>query len=265
MDFENKFLNLKPRLELFDNYVKNSLDRPIYRFIRFEHFLSMLINKKKWISQTTLWDDVYENFLGKVTFNYGKVPLSNRGYIYNFYGESWTMQNENDALWRIYSNDKKSIRIKSSIRKVIGCCTNEFDVNTESITYCTIGRVKYLTSNKINEWIKSFQNPILGSNVLLESLFIKRKEFEHEKEVRLIVHKKSDQSEESKGILRNHLLLKINLNEVVDEITFDPRLTNEEYFIFKNVIEKLGFKNKIKKSKLYDLDLPEINIQNFSN
>lgn len=260
MDFEERILNRKPRLELFDSYVSNNMDKPIFRFIRFEHFLSMLITNRKWISQTTLWDDVYENFLGKVIFKHGKVPMSYYGYIYNFYGECWTMQKENDALWRIYSNDKKSIRIKSSIRKVIESCENEFSVNSGLISFCTIGKVEYLSSNKINEWIKSFQKPILGTNVLLESLFIKRKEFEHEKEIRLIVHKKTNQTEESKGFMRNHLLLSINPNEIVDEVTFDPRINIEDYLILKNVVEKLGFKNKIKKSKLYDLNLPEMEI-----
>ncbi len=260
MDFEDRILNRKPRLELFDSYVSNNLDKPIYRFIRFEHFLSMLISNKKWISQTTLWDDVYENFLGKVIIKHGAVPISYYGYIYNFYGECWTMQNENDALWRIYSNDKKSIRIKSSIRKVIESCENEFSVNSELISYCTIGKVKYLTSKQINEWIKSNVKPLLGTFDLLKSLFIKRKEFIHEQEIRLMVYKKTNQTEESKGFMRNHLLLSINPNEIVDEITFDPRITIEDYLILKNVVEKLGFKNKIKKSKLYELNLPEMEI-----
>ncbi len=260
MDFESRFINRKTRLELFDNFVKHNLDKPIYRYIRFEHFLSLLINKRKWISQTKLWDDVYENFLGKVTFKYGKVPMSLYGYTYNFYGECWTMQNENDALWRIYSNDKRSIRIKSSIRKVIASCENDFFEHSGSISYCTIGQVKYLTNYEINNWIRSICKPIIFPNQLLESLFIKRKEFSHEKEIRLIVFKNSNPTEESKGIMHNHLMLKINPNDIFEEITFDPRLTEEEFDTLKRVVKEIGFKNQIKKSKLYNLDLPEITI-----
>jgi hypothetical protein len=91
-----------------------------------------------------------------------------------------------------------------------------------------------------------------------ESLFIKRKEFIHEKEVRLIIHKNIDQEDENRGIEKNHLKLQVQPNELIEEITFDPRLDDERFKTYKEVIEAMRFTNRVNRSRLYRFDQPII-------
>jgi hypothetical protein len=220
---------------------------PIYRYISFDNLLQLLRSKTLWIGQTKLWDDTYENFLANAKYQWGPTPVTYRVFIDGFYGQCWTLKKESDAMWRIYSHDKTGVRIKSTIKKVLEASFNEINFEPFSTRVRTIGRVKYLNPKKICDWV-NFQNcDLINNETLTESLFIKRSEFSHEKEIRLIVHKNHNQKDEI-----NHLKIKIQPNELIDEITFDPRLDKEKYLNYKMVIEKMGFTNRINKSKLYE-------------
>jgi hypothetical protein len=241
--------------------IKNKKYRvPIFRFIPFDYLLHLLRTETLWVGQTKLWDDTYENFLAKANYNFGKMNVSYMGFLPGFYGQCWTLQKETDALWRIYSHDKTGVRIKSRIDKVLGISLYEVNFKPFSTRLRAIGKVRYLKPKEIREWIKDNSFDIINANTLTESLFIKRKEFSHEKEIRLIIHKSIDQEDEDSGIERNHIKLQIRANELIDEITFDPRLDDEKFDTYKKVIESMGFTNKVNKSKLYEFEQPIIKI-----
>ncbi|MBP6302811.1 DUF2971 domain-containing protein [Candidatus Curtissbacteria bacterium] len=237
---------------------KKGYEVPIYRFIPFDHLLHLLRSENLWISQTKLWDDTYENFLAKARYQWGTTPVSYMGFVPGFYGQCWTLTKETDALWRIYSNNKTGVRIKSTIKKVLGASLNEVDFKPFSTRLRTIGKVRYLNPKEIHEWIEEQNSGLINDKTLTESLFIKRKEFIHEKEVRLIIHKNIDQEEESRGIERNHLQLQVQPNELLEEITFDPRLDDERFKTYKEVIESMGFTNQVNRSNLYRFEQPII-------
>ncbi|PCJ82774.1 MAG: hypothetical protein COA57_13090 [Flavobacteriales bacterium] len=235
-----------------------SYDVPIYRYIPFDYLLHLLRTHYLWVGPTKLWDDTYENFLTKAKFQWDSTPISYLGFLPGFYGQCWTLQKETDALWRIYSHDKKGVRIKSRINKVLGASINEANLKPLSTRIRIIGQIKYLSKNQIKKWIEKQNEKIINDKTLVESLFIKRKEFVHEKEVRLIIHKNIDEEEESKGIEHNHIKLAIEPNELIEEITFDPRLRNEDFKTYKQVVQKMNYTNKITKSKLYEFERPTI-------
>lgn len=240
--------------------IKRGYNVPIYRIIPIDSLFQILKNRQVWIGQTKVWEDVYENFLTKVIQIWGKVPTSNYGFIYNFYGQSWTLQKESDALWRIYSQNQNSVRIKSTIPKVIDLSTNNNDLENSTIRNSDIGQVKYLSKAKIKEWIvdKQMAKPLFAIPDFTESLFIKRSEFKHEKEVRLVIFKNSDYEEESKGLIPRFIKFDVDPNYLIDEVTFDPRISDEEFQTNMTILEKLGFKNKLNKSTLYGFDIPPI-------
>lgn len=233
---------------------------PIYRFISFDRLLYLLRSEYLWIGQTKLWDDTYENFLAKAKYQLGTTPVSYSGFISGLFGQCWTLTKETDALWRIYSSDKTGVRIKSTIKKVIEASLNEVNLKPYSTRLKTIGRVNYLNSIELNNWIKELNIGQISNQALVQSLFIKREEFAHENEIRLIIHKYIDREEESKGVEKNHLKLQVDPNELIEEITFDPRLDDERYKTYKYVVERLGFTNQINRSSLYKFERPTIKL-----
>ena len=238
----------------FSKIVEKNYDVPIYRFIPLDRLFQILDNKQLTISQTKLWEDTYENFLTKARFKIGNISTSLIDFLPAFYGQCWTLQKETDALWRIYSNDKKGIRIKTKIHKLLGSSLNEIDSIHFSTRVRVIGQVSYMTKFQINNWIKTENKKFINAETLLKSLFIKRKEFNHEKEVRLIIHKNINREDELKGIEHKYIQLNIEPNEFIEEITFDPRIDDKVFQTYKNVILKMGFKNPINKSELYKYD-----------
>ena len=80
------------------------------------------------------------------------------------------------------------------------------------------------------------------------TLLIKRKEFRHEQEIRLIYF---NHDESHTADLYRHSVDPVDL---FDEIAFDPRLSNELLQMFASHIEALGFeKRSIIQSPLYRL------------
>lgn len=94
----------------------------IYRYISFESFVDILLSKKLTLVHPSLFDDPYENM---VNF-YKTAPISYVELAYNnmesemnkhylkiqnnlVYTQSWSRASESDAMWRIYSFNKRSI------------------------------------------------------------------------------------------------------------------------------------------------------------
>jgi hypothetical protein len=253
-----------------NNYYHKSLNKfkgkgfniPIYRYIPFERFLHLILNKEMFIPQVIAWEDPYENWLIKASFFVENTRASYKDFLTSYYGQCWTMSRENDAFWRIYSPDKNSIKIKSSIKKLLSAKVKTQDSDPIRIINKYIGQVSYLTSNQIIKWVKQERSKtgIVNSDILRESQFVKRKEFNHEKEIRLIITNTTDPS--IVGNNTNHLLLQIEPNDFIDEIIFDPRLLTNEFILRSKVISQLGFKNRIRRSTLYDFKSMTINVVN---
>lgn len=51
---------------------------------------------------------------------------------------------------------------------------------------------------------------------------------------------------------RKFIILNVEPNEFIEEITFDPRIPDKEYETYSHIINNLGFQNNISKSRLYN-------------
>lgn len=145
------------------------MDKIIYKFMRLEDFLALVLKKSLTFLHPSLWDDPYETHIFEIYKNhYGDLlSATSATAIYNnTFAQSWTRCEESDALWRIYSDNKfTSVRIavKEEKMKEIG------NVIINDIIYTTDFSPK---NNETN---------------IFEILSKKRKAFEHEKEVRVFV------------------------------------------------------------------------------
>lgn len=267
------FFNKKVMTE-FDFFKKqrmNGLDEQlyVYKYIKLKYLIPLIENKKLRIDKVSEWDDPYENFFLKSNFYtyasfYKKNIQVHTDDIRNrTYGQSWTMKEESDAMWRIYSNnddikninkdDIKSINeddiknIAVRIRIKIDNLFNIVYTSDECMATTSIGRINYMTDDEITNWMQGLGN--INSEFpkyAEQSLFIKRIPFAHEEEVRIIISKDTQTSEEE------FLLYDIPDLNVIEDFTLDPRLEEKGEKKIIQKLEDIGVdSHKITKSSLY--------------
>jgi hypothetical protein len=242
------FLNLRPQ----------DTERRIYRIFSIQRFLEMCASHKNTLVRPALWDDPFENFvLRSIAILAGREKAS-IGFKDALYGQCWTFQRDSDAMWRIYSPDKMGVRVRTTVAALhealrIGC--PQF-----SELSCFIGRVEYLPQREL---LRMLEDGGVASGVLdpsgrgqASTLLIKRKEFRHEQEVRLVYfnHDRAHTSD-----LYRH---PIDPFQLIDEVAFDPRLSDELLQLFSAHVTGLGFeKTSVIRSPLYRLPALQLRLE----
>lgn len=233
-----------------------SFDLVMYKYIPLKYVLSMLETGKFRFDNIKKWEDVYENFVDKEEIC---LLNSKRDKMYGrvCYGQSWTEQEESDAMWRIYSPAKNTVRVKTVyplIHSVFGEWNKDHQDNP---IWPTIDRVFYADEDEINKWLVSNtpMNHWAFIELQCESLFIKRREFEHEKEVRVIF---TDYKQEEE---KEYVEVDFDPNKVFREIVVDPRVSDEEFAQQRDSLVACGYEgNRIRKSTLYDFQRVKLEV-----
>ena len=242
-----------------DNVINLDLDTPIYKYIPFKYLKLMILNSSLFFGRVSSWEDVYENWFLKEQM---VLPSGEKGsamdLIPGVFGQSWTLQEESDAMWRIYSKvDKKkpddylddtAVRIKTTGRKLFDVIyTDDKDYNTSYI-----GTVSYLSQDDFLNLQNSLSplNPMDLSEVFVKSCFFKRTPFEHEREVRpILIYPPKHENFGKDGVSFD-----IDFDNLIDEMVTDPRLTPDEYRTVRGQLIGLGAKsNKVRNSELYNI------------
>lgn len=239
MTSDNRWFSFDaPKFEIVDK------DKFVYKYISFDSLLQMLTEECIILVQTNYWEDVYENFILKENYYSSNGKKINAMWLSKmFLGQCWTGKMSSDAMWRIYSPDKKGVRIRTRIGKIMDVLKSE-----ES---CFFGRVEYLPQAKIEKDLVSLRGNISMeqlSYLMLESQFIKRNSFSHESEYRIIKMRKWNR-EESIPIQK----IAIDPFSFIENVYFDPRADLSYVERCKNILVK-SFDypiNRIKKSSLY--------------
>ena len=117
------------------------------------------------------------------------IPLKNLAE--DWYGQCWSLNEETDAMWRIYSPDPKKpsgIKVKTTIGKLF----NNLKRTCSPAPYLQffVGRVIYESQTRIADRMKNLTFRKLSesrqSNWFADLLCLKREAFQHENEVRLL-------------------------------------------------------------------------------
>jgi hypothetical protein len=94
----------------------------------------------------------------------------------------------------------------------------------------------------------TFDDSGIGIDDLFRSLLVKRKAFFHENEVRALYQELDDDA------CDDLYKYAIDPHSLIDQIMIDPRRSDSEFKVLKNIIRKTtGFKEEIKRSLLYTL------------
>lgn len=239
----------------------NKQDKPIYRIFKLEHLLSALKNNVNVLVKPKKWEDPFENFYLKRIYqieNINNKSAEDKIKIKEFiddvepyvFGQCWSFAENSDAMWRIYSPDKRGVCVSSTPRKIINSLKNNHGANH---LYLSIGEVKYLTEEKIRS--KKFESIYDTSYsewvpLYIETLLTKRKEFSHEEEVRIIF----DNLPYSNGkVIDTTDMIEIPCmwHTCIDEIILDPRIDAYSEQNLTDLISNYSGKIKISKSTLY--------------
>lgn len=226
--------------------------KPIYRIISFDRLVRIFQSNQMSFVKPEKWDDPYENLIAKTHVDLGTSQASSLlevGIRNDSHGNCWTQQPDSDAIWRIYSSDKKCVRIESTPKVISSNIKKGLCSYPKSRLF--IGKVDYIPDDQIKIKVKEFAKKVRSGvdlcKAAAESLLFKRKSFEHEDEVRVLI---IDQDGISKhGVLN----VKVDPHHLIQSVEIDSRAPKELVDVYKVYLEKeLIFKGNISQSPLYD-------------
>lgn len=171
----------------------------LYKFMPFESFVDVAVNRRMFLNQVLNWEDPYEadamrellreilkDVIDEVT---PEIKAEVIRYAHrSIYGQSWTLLSESDALWRIYSPDKMGVClvVDQHFIQPAECWTGDqgavkkekLSTIQREVTYCTVDEARHKVLSLRQKDQKWSIDPA-------ECCFYKRIEFSHEREYRL--------------------------------------------------------------------------------
>jgi len=231
-------------------------DDSIYRIFNVEYFTKLANLGKNTLVSPKKWGDPFENYFLNLPILTDSGTAKNR-HSEMVFGQCWTLTEESDALWRIYSPCKTGIKVKTSIANLFESFKEGF-ADTTTHKHCYIGKVQYYNPNDLYNLESQFEGSekfSLDGSLEAHQLLFKRKAFHYENEVRLIgyffqLHPNNEM-----------IHYAVDPFKLFSEIVLDPRLSNGEFSHLKEMLVKIGFEEKIiKKSDLYTFNKSELRV-----
>lgn len=234
-------------------------DTVVYRVFPLMRAEQLFADMQMTLVRPEKWDDPCENQLYNLNLidEKTKKPVNIEHMRQSYYGLCWTLAEESDAMWRIYSPDHTAVRFRTTIGRLRKAFIDSDDPFASLKFF--LGRVSYLSSNEFGTMFSdggSCFSAILDTSgdSAIQSLLVKRDSFSHEKEIRMIFHE--PESSVDHGMVWG---FPIDPHEIFDQICFDSRLPPSCFNTnFKKFRETYGFNAEIVRSTLYDIPKPKV-------
>lgn len=214
-------------------------NRYLYRIMKFDHAVAAL-RGKLYFSHPSRWDDPYETHI-------------KHSYDHAVFAQCWSTASRSDAMWRIYSPDYMSVRLRTTEQRLanaMGGHTSrrpEFQRRLQEVSYLKPASYKKEVSDI--ETIMAdddFASPGLAADLLC----IKRLAFRHEQEVRAIFYNSMAVRDEHSRV--NGIEVAVDGFELIETVMFDPRVPEEICNAMRHYIKDvLKFPGAVGKSQLY--------------
>jgi len=226
-------------------------DCKIYRIFPIHRVLEVFSRQKNVLVNPDLWDDPFENYFGKSEIlGLGLAKKDVQALQSSWYGQCWTLTSESDAMWRIYSPNKDGVRVSTTVRKLLIDFTAK---SHERWGYAShfIGAVKYMNSVDIINYVKSMLDAEFTTGAhnigTASTLLVKRPEFSHEAEVRLLYC-------DLEGRCSNPDLAEFDFDiSIVEDALLDPRLSGETLQRWIDSLQAAGCQCPLYQSALYQM------------
>ena len=236
-------------------------DTPIFRVFDFNFLIELFKLRKLVLTRPSKWDDPFENCLLKVKvfLKASGEEINIRGALDIFFGQCWSDNpEETDATWRIYSPNSNGVRISTTASSLFNSVCLAPDRAPSTNVF--LGKVKYMTAQDIIEFIQDSQNT---TRVILSDdgrsaahwLLVKRMEFKHESEVRLLLRDPL----QTVPHYEPRCAVSVDPFQLIQEIVFDPRTPKYRVKVYRDQLGMLGVNVPTRHSKLYSL--PKLNVE----
>lgn len=207
-------------------------DEFVYRIIPLKYLYQLLGRGENVLVSPRLWQDPFEHFILQ------SDVVSRAGW----FGQCWTRHRVSDAMWRIYSERNRGVRIRSTPRRLLLSLGGAFEQNARAF----VGRVEYLPTKDVvsrARWNLLFGN-VNDPSRAARTLLVKRPAFRHEAEVRLLLFRPGNTSSLAK--------YRLSSQDLIDQLMLDPRLDRQAADRLKAEIRvRTGYMGTIKRSLLY--------------
>jgi len=223
-------------------YIKELLlsKKCLYKYLPLEHALSTLENHSFWISNPVMWPDPFESFFIKAKYmDHGvekPYPYENKTFCTCF-----TQNVSSEAQWKAYSNNEICIELRVRPWGLILALLEYAEKYPEDQIF--VGRVDYKYELEIAKHNLVSEIPIkktggvkmqYSSDDMWARMFLlKRKAFEYEQELRVIIFKKVTPANPN-GISLDY---SINNNEMIKSIWVSPSTKERTYNAIKTILE----------------------------
>lgn len=205
----------------------------IWKYLDLAKFLALLRYRCLHLAPTTEFSDRFEGDIGsvqrkKVIDRYGEEKFEQiRDFLRRLrertFVSCWTENEfESDAMWRIYTGASYGVALQSTYERL----KNLLPSDAGNLT-CTAGRVNYVDYN----------TEILNLESYFHPYFYKRKSFEHEREVRILLQEKAGgPSSEAQKIE----LDRRQLNELIESLHLSPGAPNWFRVLVRDICRDYG-------------------------
>lgn len=212
----------------------------LYRYMGLSQFMCFVENQQTYLTRVQEWEDTWETPVSRLPTKRddGRLEYSMYSATEDLYGQCWSLLHESDALWRIYSPHKEGLLIETTAAK--------FDL-LQDIRLGVLGKVSYY--DHISEVFEASKRQREYPSVMAEALY-KRRAFEHEQEVRLVVFN----HEEFLGRRYqrcSRIFFPLSAQDFVEGITIDPRASDWFIETVRSYCKRAGFGFVPKVSGLY--------------
>lgn len=246
------------------NYIKRVYTIPddedvLWRYLTFPKFVSMLKTQSLFFSRADKFNDPFEGAKGLIE-NEGKWDSSYKNFFKFAIGLSsqltesqmeahcnamldgfkmmckverlhtfincWHKNDcESEAMWKLYCSDlTQGLAIKTTYKKLSKELNHISDIK--------IGEVQYI----------DYTNRLLGPQ---DAFWFKRKTFEHEKEVRVLIHNVQDLEEEKEGID-----IPVSLDRLIDSVYVSPVAPQWFVDVVDDITKRYGLDKRVRQSDL---------------
>ncbi|MBI2280053.1 MAG: DUF2971 domain-containing protein [Bacteroidetes bacterium] len=223
----------------------------VWRYIDFTKFVDILTSEQLFFCRSDKFEDPFEGIFQLKDYKstremFSTMPETKKFYFLN----SWHINEiQSDAMWKIFTNTKNGIAIKSSVGSIIKSLEKSHDdIHIGEIYYRDFDKVTFM------ELLTKNQTSKLGGGT--NQFNYKRTSFKHEQELRLYYIDMPIPHAIKNGVPREPLEFKkvnIDLSLLIHEIIIAPFA--EDWFVnlISTTVSKLNYKFKITTSTLYKL------------
>ena len=203
----------------------------------FPRLVSLIEKNEVYLSRITTWEDTWE-------LPSTRIPIELDGKLRQhfpiealFFGQCWSLLQESDAMWRIYSTSKEGVVIQTTVGKFKLLKDVRHSALAKVIYYDDI-RAALAKKNATREYER------------FGEAFLKRMAFEHEKEVRFVTaadgycHDFVQDNDDG-------LTLPVSAADFIDAVTVDPRASDGHVELLQTYCRKSGLRCVPQKSNLY--------------